>query len=185
MMAANPNQPGQQSPLPAQVAFNINYYAARAKDYLARHKTTPPATPPDYYLAYGDKYVRRFTNQLRPKLSSAGQAWLDLTGFLLQWQMEQQRKTNPVAFARLEENPAAFRQFAYSTHAEAYIRAGIADLSLKEWCLIALTPDPGDILCPAGIQQVLKVAGHITAVYCTPVMGLLWGLSSKLRAIHI
>ena len=186
MRTANIQNTARQSPtLPGKVAFNIDYYAARAKDFEARHKTAPHLTPPDYYLAYGDKHVRRFTDQLRPKLGPAGQNWLDLTSFLLQWQMDERRKTNPVEFVRLEENPVAFKQFAYSTHAEAYIRAGIAHLSLKEWCLIALTPDPGDILCPEGIQQVFKVAGHIAAVYCTPIVELFLGISSKLRFVHI
>lgn len=177
---STPNTASKSSLLPGKVNFNIDYYAARAKDYEARHQAVPPA----YYLAYGDKYVRRFTNQLRPKLSPAGQAWLDLTSFLLQWQMEQQRKMDSTAFARLEEDPAAFKQFAYGTHAEAYIRAGVAYLSVKEWCLIVLTPDLGDMLCPEGIQQVLKVAAHIAMVYCTPVVGLFWGLSSKLRSVY-
>ncbi len=186
MKAANIQNTARQSPaLAGKIAFNIDYYTARARDFEARHRTAPHLTSPDYYLAYGDKYVRRFTDQLRPKLSPAGQSWLDLTSFLLQWQIEEQRKTNPAGFIRLEENPAAFKRFAYSTHAEAYIRAGIAFLSLKEWCLIALTPDLSDILCPEGIRQVVKVAGHIAAVYCTLIASLFGSLGDKLRSTSI
>ncbi len=186
MKAANIQNTARQSPaLARKVAFNIDYYTARARDFEARHTTAPHLAPPNYYLAYGDKYVRRFTDRLRPRLSPAGQGWLDLTSFLLQWQIEERRKTNPAEFIRLEENPVAFKQFAYSTHAEAYIRAGIAHLSPKEWCLIALTPDLGDILCLEGIRQVVKVAGHIAAVYCSPMVGLFVGIGRKLRSAAI
>ncbi len=186
MKAANTQNTARQSPaLAGKIAFNIDYYAARARDFEARHRTAPHLTPPDYYLAYGDKYVRRFTDQLRPKLSPAGQNWLDLTSFLLQWQIEEWRKANPAGFIRLEEDPAAFKRFAYSTHAKAYIRAGIAYLSLKEWCLIALTPDLGDILCLAGIRQVVKVASHIAAVYGMPIIGLFLDIGRKLRSAAI
>ena len=186
MRAADIQNTARQSPtLAEKIAFNIDYYTARAKDFEARHTTAPHLTPPDYYLAYGDKYVRRFTDQLRPKLGPAGQNWLDLTSFLLQWQIEERRKTHPVEFIKLEENPAAFKRLAYSTHAEAYIRAGIAYLPFKEWCLIALTPDLGDILCLEGLQQVVKVTSHIAAVYCTLIVGLLGSLGDKLRSTSI
>ena len=32
--------------------------------------------PPDYYMNYGDKYARRFTEELSPNLSERGQQWL-------------------------------------------------------------------------------------------------------------
>ncbi len=186
MKAANTQNTARHSPaLARKIAFNIDYYAARARDFEARHRTAPHLMPPDYYLAYGDKYVRRFTDQLRPKLGPVGRNWLDLTSLLLQWQIEEWRKAHPVEFIRLEENPTEFKRFAYSTHAEAYIRAGIAYLSLQEWCLIALTPDLGDILCPEGIRQAVKVAGHIAAVYCTLIAGLMGSLGDKLRSASI
>jgi hypothetical protein len=186
MRAADLKDTARQSPpLPGKIAFDIDYYTARARDFEARHATTSHLTPPDYYLAYGDKYVRRFTDQLRPKLSPVGRNWLDLTSFLLQWQIEERRKAHPIEFIRLEENPAEFKQFAYSTHAEAYIRAGIAHLSLKEWCLIALTPDLGDILCLEGLRQVFKVAGHIAMVYRTSIISLFLSFGSRLRFAFI
>jgi hypothetical protein len=181
MTAINATVSEKSKSLPGRVAINIDYYATRAKDYETRHKMAgnPQPTPPDYYLGYGDKYVRRFNQVLRPKLSTTGQAWIDLTSFLLQWQMEHQCRTDPEKFARLEENPAAFKQFAYATHAEAYIRAGIAELPFKELCLIALTPDLCDLLTQAGLCQAFKVVGHIIKARWTKMITFLYSPISK------
>ncbi|MGC4067397.1 MAG: DUF4157 domain-containing protein [Polyangiaceae bacterium] len=89
---------GAPAVLPASLRSsigNVDYYRHRNADYLRRH-TKPP--PPDYYLTYGDKYARRFTSVLRPKLSLTGQHWLDRTFVLLQEAIEGRRDDEPRAF---------------------------------------------------------------------------------------
>ncbi len=149
-------------------AFNpgLDYYRRRADDYVARHTspTDRPAQPPVYYLDFGNKYARRFTQVLRPTMSAAGQQWIDATFRRLQILLEQQRAADPRRFAELEEDARAFQCFAYGTHAQAYIDCGIAKLPLPDLVRIARTPDLGDLLTRAGLEQVLRVIAHIVKV---------------------
>ena len=148
---------------PGPVKPGLDYYRNRADDYTLRHgdQTGKYTPPPDYYLDCGDIYARRFTQELRPRLSPLGQAWIDRTFLALQRQMEQQRQTQPKHFARLEEDTRAFRNFAYGLHAQAYIQCGVGDLPLRDLMLIAHTPRLRDLLTPAGIRQVLLVTAHL------------------------
>lgn len=130
---------------------SLNYYRDRALDFERRN---PGMKPPDYYLGYGDKYVHRFHDQLRPELSPQGQKWLDSTLVSLQAQMEAKRAQDPAAFAALERNPTAFRDFAFSTHPKAYTDSGLGSLPLEDDLKILSTPDSKDILSPEGLQQV-------------------------------
>jgi hypothetical protein len=75
--------------------------------------------------------------------------------------MEQQRQASPRRFAALEDDPEAFKQFAYSTHAPAYSACGVAELPLRGLALIALTPDLRDVLTWAGIAQALIVLRRV------------------------
>jgi hypothetical protein len=131
---------------------NVNYYRERNTDYLRRHAAPPP---PDYYLSYGDKYARRFTRVLRPKLSLTGQLWLDRTFVLLQEAIENRRDKNPSKFDELERNNDEFRSFAYGTHKDAYLNAGLRFLPISDLAQIAATPDLGDLLTVDGIKQLL------------------------------
>ena len=148
---------------PGPVKLGIDYYRIRANDYVIRHgdQTGRRKPPPDYYLKYGDTYARRFTQELRPRLSPMGQAWIDRTFLALQRRMEQQRQAQTEHFARLEEDGRAFRDFAYGLHAQAYIQCGVGDLPLRDLMLIAHTPQLRDLLTPAGIRQVLLVMSHL------------------------
>jgi hypothetical protein len=144
----------------------LDYYCERARDYLARHtlSTDRPAQPPMYYLDYGDKYARRFTQTLRPTMSTAGQQWIDATFRRLQVLLERRRAADPCRFAEIEEDTRAFQGFAYGTHAQAYIECGIAKLPLRDLVRIARTPDIRDLLTRAGLEQVLHVLVHVVQV---------------------
>ena len=131
----------------------LDYYRCRADDFSARH---PSLEPPDYYLAYGDVYIRRFTHETRPLLSPQGKRWLDAARRKLQVALEARRELDPAAFARLELDPAAFRSFAYATHAPAY-ETGLSELPLRDLILIGTTPDIQDTLGRDGRRQLVKV----------------------------
>ncbi len=151
---------------PCALNPSLDYYRRRADDYVARHNlpTDRPAQPPVYYLDYGDKYARRFTQILRPTMSAVGQQWIDATFRRLQVLLERRRAADPQRFAELEEDSCAFQGFAYSTHAQAYIDCGIAKLPLPDLVRIARTPDLGDLLTRAGLEQILRVMAHIVKV---------------------
>lgn len=132
-----------------------DYYRMRRDDFVARN---PDESPPDYYMGYGDKYARRFVTSLRPRLSSAGQRWLDCTLNELQGAMEDKRDANPWAFAVLEEDNDAFRHFAYGTHQAVYVDCGLCELNILDETEIAFTPDFTDsFFSGTGIEQILAV----------------------------
>lgn len=147
--------------LPASLRSDIgkvDYYLLRLRDYNKRH-IKPPA--PEYYLNYGDKYVRRFTSVLKSQLSSKGQAWVDRTFMLLHQAIENKRDTNPMEFDLLEQKADKFKTFAYETHSKAYLDGGLRELSIRDLWNIGTTPDLGDILTYSGIVQVVETGSEL------------------------
>lgn len=134
------------------------YYEKRAEDFQKRN---PGAAPPDYYLSYGDKYLKRF-NALRPELSRQGQSWQIRTKWQLQRAMEDAIARDPAGFAALELVGSAFRAFAFATHLDAYMNGGLSELSWRDRLVIAATPDPWDILSQEGLSQIGQ-AGFVVA----------------------
>ncbi|MGC4067398.1 MAG: hypothetical protein QM784_22685 [Polyangiaceae bacterium] len=55
----------------------------------------------------------------------------------------------------LEQRNDAFRSFAYGTHQDAYLNAGLRFLPVTDLARIAATPDLGDLLTVDGIKQLL------------------------------
>ena len=140
------------TPLPGMIG-KVGYYEARKDDFVSRHSS---ASPPDYYMNYGDKYAKRFTTVLKPTLSGEGQAWLQRAFVLLQQAMENRLTTSRSAFATLELNGAAFRAFAYGTHPNAYVAAGLSKLPPSDLLKISTTPDMGDLLTIDGVSQMVE-----------------------------
>ncbi len=132
----------------------LDYYRCRAADFRDRN---PSDAAPEYYLAYGDRYVRRFSAETRPLLSPAGRAWLDRVRAGLQAALEAQRARDPAGFARLERDRSAFLDFAYATHPAAYFAAGLEALPVRDLLIIGSTPDLQDLLTPRGLAQVLAI----------------------------
>jgi hypothetical protein len=144
------------SQLPADLRSKVgtlDYYKARHDDFVRRN---PGKTPPDYYLNYGDKYANRFLKETAPKLSKEGQEWLQRTFVALQTKIEDMRQKDPAAFARLEQDPEAFRKFAYGTHPDAYVESGLGKLPPSDLVQIGLTPDVKDLLTKDGIAQMVE-----------------------------
>lgn len=144
----------QPSPEPCPADGDLGYYRCRADDFVRRQ---PAAEPPDYYLSYGDRYVRRFSEETRPLLSPAGQAWLDRVREGLQQALEAERARDPLGFADLERDSARFLDFAYDTHPRAYLEAGLSELPVRDLLIIGSTPDARDLLSARGRRQIIEV----------------------------
>ncbi len=77
---------------------------------------------------------------------------------LLQLAIEGRLLKSPSKFGSLERSNDRFREFAYETHAAAYLRAGIAQLGDLDLVKIGTTPDFFDLFSADGVRQVLAVA---------------------------
>ncbi len=144
----------QEQPGVCAASGGLDYYRCRADDVERRR---PGAPLPSYYLGYGDRYARRFTEESRALLSPEGRRWLDRTRLALQVAMEARRAADPAAFAALETDERRFLDFAYGTHPDAYLASGLERLPLRDLVVIATTPDVQDILTPRGLTQVGRV----------------------------
>ncbi len=162
--------------LPNRVApaGNLAYYGQRHGDFAARYHACG-LTPPTYYIAYGEKYVGRFTNETSSRLTPEGQAWLGRARINLQIAIENQLGQDPAAFDRLEKNNAAFTSFAYGTHADAYWDAGLGDLNLFDLSNIGLTPDVRDLMAKDGLIQVADIGTRLLSVWGTDGVDYLAG----------
>ncbi len=145
--------------LPAEVRTpSSDYYKQRYDDFVRRN---PGQTPPDYYLGYGQKYLEKFSALGSKDLSPAGLAWRDRTLKALQDAIEMKRAEDPAAFAQLERDPAAFKKFAYDTHADAYVNSGLLNLPAQDLVKIATTPELRDLLTKDGVRQIADVIGRL------------------------
>jgi len=149
-------------PNPVTADGNRDYYANRNGDFISRYSDCtqdgrPMFQPPSYYMSYGDVYVRRFKDELRPRLSAEGQAWLDQAAINLQVAIEDRRAADAAAFDQLEKDDAAFLAFCYATHADAYWDAGLENLGVFDLARVALTPNVRDLVTREGLSQAADI----------------------------
>lgn len=153
-------------PNPVAPSGALTYYGARHGDFATRYADCG-LTPPNYYLGYGEKYVKRFTETTAPMLTPEGQAWLGRARVNLQVAIENRRQADPLDFDRLEKNDSAFTSFAYGTHADAYWDAGLGDLDIFDLATIGTTPDMRDLLAYDGLTQVADIGSRLLGVWGT------------------
>lgn len=154
----------------AKIHLNLKQYVLGLdKELLKRQKIVKEyekndrPVKPDIGKSYGYKYCLAFGKLLSPKLSDQGQQWVKKTLNNLQENMESgvvklewvsnrnksfTEKNNlndedikSKFYKDIELNDARFRKFAFATHPDAYIDAGIEKLPLKDLLLITSTPD--------------------------------------------
>ena len=162
---------------PAEILGMTGYYRWRYADFMRRHpglQEPDPERIPDYYLGYGEKYVSRFSSELFPKLSEKGKKWLISTRLNLQLAIENRLRKDPVAFSSLEENPKAFRKFAFETHPASYLDSGLADLPLGDLIKIAKMPEHKDILGKEGRTQIFKISRGFGREFLKRIFRLTW-----------
>ena len=146
------------TPYPKEKLGDPDYYRWRAQDF---RKQNPNSPVPDYYMEYGDKYIRRFTYKTSRKLSKAGQKWLQEVRYNLQVAIEDELVRNPEI--ELQNGGTDFRTFAFESHVEAYWNdsqpgsAPLHSLPVLDLFNILLTPDLKDLLQTDGRNQVAKM----------------------------
>ncbi len=133
------------------------YYRTRGTDFARRHPDRPQ---PTYYLEYGDKCLHQF-RAVAPFLSGGGQEWLESTLQLLQEAIEERLRHDPADFEQLELDDRGFQDFAFSTHAQAYIDGGIFELPADDLWRILRTPDITDVVSRDGISEILVLLAEL------------------------
>lgn len=181
------------TPSPAYAIGTVEYYYDPAKenstapwlsrhfDFLSRHSGCKHQVPL-YYLGYGYKYINRFTKELHPKLSNAGQEWLIRARRFLQVYMEDGFKNNIsrtevvtkcLAYPKLTVTTTVdnteslelvnkkFTAFAFNTHPPAYVDGGLSKLPLLDLIKISTTPDWYDLFSEDGRKQIKEIMGYL------------------------
>lgn len=116
------------------IAPGCGYYRRRYEMFLEDY---PSETPPDYYLDYGEKYCNKFSRETYYKLSERGKKWLNDTKCALQQRIEDMlSKPKNSEIEMLNEE---FAEAAFEMHPEAYLKSGLADLTVGEWVDILST----------------------------------------------
>jgi hypothetical protein len=153
---------------PMQIKSSVPYVGNKidkGKDWWSKVLNTEPLKPPypEYNKgtpiireSYGYKYCVVFSNYLMPKLSPEGQKWLKLARIYLQQYMEQglitemyiskyNKKFNKDVKVKtlkdVELNDSWFKEFAFATHPDAYLDAGLLNISIADKMEVCLTPD--------------------------------------------
>lgn len=141
------------APAPKHILGSVEYYKFRHDNFSKRF---PNMEPPQYYMQYGDKYVRKFTNELYEKLSEEGKLWMVDTRLKLQLEIEDKLKED----AGIELDEEAFKDFAFKSHIKVYEETHAMDLCLSDKTSIVACMDMKDLFGEMGLQ-VIKVALHI------------------------
>lgn len=132
----------------ARLVGSCEFYRCRQR----RTGNTHPATA--YYLGYGLKYCLRFSQQTRPRLSRAGQIWLDQTLLCLQ---EHIQRSVPY-----DAPPDVVKRSAFDSHPHCYVASGLCLLPPSDWMAIWASIDSSD----NELRQVL-----VTAIDCAASLG--------------
>ncbi|MES2132360.1 MAG: hypothetical protein V4506_08415 [Bacteroidota bacterium] len=137
-------------PAPHSVLGSVDYYKFRHNDFMKRF---PGMEPPRYYMEYGDKYVRKFSDELYEKLSEEGKVWMSDTKLKLQLEIEKKLLED----GDIELNEDAFKQFAFESHTKVYEETHAMNLCLSDKTSIIACMDIKDLFGELGLQAI-KVA---------------------------
>ncbi len=135
------------TPAPSYILGSVDYYEFRYQDFLNRF---PDEIPPHYYMAYGDKYVKKFTKTLYNRLSDVGKLWMIQTRLELQLEIEHKLCNDPQIELRKDE----FKEFTFESHAKIYKKTGVMELSLLDRFAILVSLDIKDLFGEIGWQAI-------------------------------
>ncbi len=138
---------------PGTILGSVDYYKFRHEDFTRRF---PAQEAPAYYMMYGDKYVRKFTEELYGKLTAEGKVWMEDTKLKLQQAIEDKLREDP----EIELDAEAFKEFAFKSHADVYEETQAMALCLADKTAIVGCMDIRDLFGELGLQ-VIKVALRI------------------------
>jgi hypothetical protein len=102
--------------------------------------------PSGYYTAYAQKYCERFLAVLRPRMSPAGQRFLDAGRDCLMRYVDEQI---PVA-----DECSDVKQRAFASHVACYHDNGFCQLPLSDRWLLVNTVDPADVEFSSAIKTL-------------------------------
>jgi hypothetical protein len=138
-------------PAPKDIIGTKSYYVFREKDF--KNRSENKKTPPDYYLNYGNKYCKAFSEKTRPKLSAQGKTWLDKTLIALQEAIEKKLKTDP----KIELDSTKFRKYAFDSHPDCYLKSGLLKLPADDLVEIGFTPEFKEFFKLETIMQIIEI----------------------------
>jgi len=170
---ANPIPP---YPVPKNIIGTKSYYVFREKDF--KNRLQNKKTPPDYYLNYGNKYCKAFSEKTRPKLSSQGKTWLDKTLIALQEAIEKKLKVDP----KIELDSTKFRKYCFDSHPDAYIKSGLFKLGPEDLFQVAMTPEWRDLLTEESMMQILQIIKKWSAEKAEKIAALPFKVWDKTKA---
>ena len=128
------------------------YYKKRYDDYVFRYRDK--AVKEIYYITYGFKYCRAFSDLGNTKDASADlKEWIKQTMVLLQEKLEHQLQSDPT----IENDPKRLMSVAFKTHPEAYLEGGLLKLSVGDKLKIILTVEHEDLFSKLGRNQIYEV----------------------------
>jgi hypothetical protein len=120
--------------------------------------------PNAYFINYGEKYCKRFSEKTNQKISEKGNVWLNKTLVCLQQAVVGFCDKNSCS------NCEKIRELAYTSHADCYTKSGLCYLNPYDLFLIGVTPDiKNDVLNKDGLKQVAEVAGLCGGSYAINV----------------
>jgi hypothetical protein len=120
-------------PAPKSIIGTKSYYVYRNDDFKKRTGKTSP----DYYMNYGNKYCKAFSEKTRPSLTTQGKTWLDKTLVALQEAIEKKLKADP----KIEMDSPKFRKYAFDSHPDCYLKSGLLKLPVDDLVKIGFTPE--------------------------------------------
>ncbi len=106
--------------------------------------------PGGYLRGYGAVYARRFYRDARPRMTRAGQAWID--GVLVC--LQEELRADIDASTSCDD----IRHIAFDTHPACYIEQGFCSLSLWDVANVVWTVNATDWLSHDAARQVVRTA---------------------------
>lgn len=104
--------------------------------------------PSGYYVAYAEKYCVRFLQSLRPRMSPAGQRFLDVARDCLMRYVDDELAADDAC--------DDVRARAFHSHVACYHDNGFCELPLTDQWLLINTVDPADFDVSAALQTAVS-----------------------------
>ena len=136
-------------PAPSSLIGSKSYYVYRNEDFKKRTGKTSP----DYYMNYGNKYCKAFSEKTRPTLTTQGKTWLDKTLVALQEAIEKKLKSDP----KIEMDSTRFRKYAFDSHPDCYLKSGLLKLPADDLIKIGKTPEGKEFFKLETIMQIIEI----------------------------